>query len=496
MKGAKGQLDHEQEEVQAPNDIIGFKCLNYSVTESNGSVEITIIKKTQNMDYTFGYRTVDDSAKHPKDYAKMEEVITMKKRDTEIKIHIPIVDDEEWNPDLDFFVELFDPHTTDENQNPKRLDGDDTRCKVTILDEDFPGVIGFESTDIRVSKKSEIAKIKVTRTDGSDGIISCMLKTEMLAEGAENNAEEYEDYIPQHSKVTFLHGETEKTIEIKILKDKTETEKDVDAKPDDEKSSEDEATEVLFKVKLEKPDPTEVKISKKNCCMVTIVKGDDENIDQDENQKLLEYYLSQRDVTYSMQFKNAVALGPQIDQDNLVLEEVSGYDAFCHFCSIFWKVAFATVPPPSYWGGKACFIVALCYIGVVTAVVGAFAELLGCLLGIDDSITAITLVALGTSLPDTFASMTAARTSEYADAAIGNITGSNSVNVFLGLGLPWVIAVMYYDANMKDPDTGLTLPYRVPAGEVAYSVFVFLVCAVICFGVLILRRIVSTIFPF
>jgi solute carrier family 8 (sodium/calcium exchanger) len=39
--------------------------------------------------------------------------------------------------------------------------------------------------------------------------------------------------------------------------------------------------------------------------------------------------------------------------------------------------------------------------------------------------------------------MTAARTSDYADAAIGNITGSNSVNVFLGLGLPWVIAAQY-----------------------------------------------------
>ena len=226
--------------------------------------------------------------------------------------------------------------------------------------------------------------------------------------------------------------------------------------------------------------------------MVTIVKGDEEGNDQDDQAKLLQYYLSQRDVTYTTQFKNAVSLGPQIDQDNMVVEEVSAYDAFCHFTSIFWKIAFATVPPPSYWGGKAAFIVALTYIGVVTAIVGAFAELLGCLLGISDSITAITLVALGTSLPDTFASMTAARTSDYADSAIGNITGSNSVNVFLGLGLPWVIATMYFNANMKDPNTGETLPYRVPAGEVAYSVFVFLVVALICFAILVGRRVVST----
>ena len=31
----------------------------------------------------------------------------------------------------------------------------------------------------------------------------------------------------------------------------------------------------------------------------------------------------------------------------------------------------------------------------------------------------------------------AARQDRYADASIGNVTGSNSVNVFLGIGLPW-----------------------------------------------------------
>ena len=62
------------------------------------------------------------------------------------------------------------------------------------------------------------------------------------------------------------------------------------------------------------------------------------------------------------------------------------------------------------------------------------------------AITAITFVALGTSLPDTFASMAAAKADAFADAAVGNVTGSNSVNVFLGLGLPWVIASHYYAA--------------------------------------------------
>jgi len=80
----------------------------------------------------------------------------------------------------------------------------------------------------------------------------------------------------------------------------------------------------------------------------------------------------------------------------------------------------------------------------VTLVIGEIATVLGCVMGLDESVTAITIVALGTSLPDTFASMTAAKTSEYADSAIGNVTGSNSVNVFLGLGLPWTIATIYW----------------------------------------------------
>ena len=86
---------------------------------------------------------------------------------------------------------------------------------------------------------------------------------------------------------------------------------------------------------------------------------------------------------------------------------------------------------------------ALAFIGIVTYVVGEFANLFGCVLGITPGITAITFVALGTSLPDTFASMNAAQNEKYADDAVGNVTGSNSVNVFLGLGLPWVIANCY-----------------------------------------------------
>jgi solute carrier family 8 (sodium/calcium exchanger) len=51
-------------------------------------------------------------------------------------------------------------------------------------------------------------------------------------------------------------------------------------------------------------------------------------------------------------------------------------------------------------------------------------HLLGCVVGLKTSVTGITIIALGTSLPDTFASRTAAIQDEHADAAIGNVTGS------------------------------------------------------------------------
>merc|ERR1719238_2457369 len=90
-------------------------------------------------------------------------------------------------------------------------------------------------------------------------------------------------------------------------------------------------------------------------------------------------------------------------------------------------------------------------IGVVTTVVGDMASLHGCCMGIPDDITAITLVALGTSLPDTFASKVAAQQDDTADNSVGNVTGSNSVNVFLGLGLPWTIGAIYWEYIIGEP---------------------------------------------
>jgi solute carrier family 8 (sodium/calcium exchanger) len=74
--------------------------------------------------------------------------------------------------------------------------------------------------------------------------------------------------------------------------------------------------------------------------------------------------------------------------------------------------------------GWPCFLVSLFFIGVVTYFVGEMANLFGCAVGLSNEMTALVFVALGTSLPDTFASRQAAQQMDDADAAIGNITGA------------------------------------------------------------------------
>jgi len=133
-------------------------------------------------------------------------------------------------------------------------------------------------------------------------------------------------------------------------------------------------------------------------------------------------------------------------------------------------------------------------------------------IGMKDSITAITIVAIGTSLPDTFASRTAAMQDETADASIVNVTGSNSVNVFLGLGLPWMMGSVYWaikgvpDVNDPSdpwvkrgqqsgwydthPDIKSKFPatFVVPADGLASSVATYAVCATVTIIVICLRR--------
>lgn len=88
--------------------------------------------------------------------------------------------------------------------------------------------------------------------------------------------------------------------------------------------------------------------------------------------------------TYSDQFYEAMNVnGGEID-------DAKPLDYIMHFLAFPWKVLFAFIPPPHYWGGWLCFFVSLGVIGVMTAVVGDAAAIFGCLIGLKDAVTSIT----------------------------------------------------------------------------------------------------------
>lgn len=176
-----------------------------------------------------------------------------------------------------------------------------------------------------------------------------------------------------------------------------------------------------------------------------------------------------------------VSAGEDDDDDECAEEKLpSCFDYVMHFLTVFWKVIFAIVPPTEYWNGWACFVVSIIMIGLLTAVIGDLASHFGCTIGLKDSVTAVVFVALGTSVPDTFASKVAAIQDQYADASIGNVTGSNAVNIFLGIGVAWTVAAIYWNAQGKD--------FEVQPGNLAFSVTLYTIFAFINFGVLLYRR--------
>jgi len=88
--------------------------------------------------------------------------------------------------------------------------------------------------------------------------------------------------------------------------------------------------------------------------------------------------------------------------------------------------------------------IALFCIGLVLLLAGSRVLVSGAIwiardLGVSELVVGLTLVALGTSLPELAASVTAARRGEQ-DIAVGNVVGSNMFNLLGVLALPGIIA--------------------------------------------------------
>lgn len=92
-------------------------------------------------------------------------------------------------------------------------------------------------------------------------------------------------------------------------------------------------------------------------------------------------------------------------------------------------------------------------VGLVLIVLGAnvaveAASALARIFGLSERFIGLTVVALGTSLPELFTSVTAARKGN-ADIAIGNIVGSNIFNILFVVGLSAIIVPVPFAGNFR-----------------------------------------------
>ena len=91
------------------------------------------------------------------------------------------------------------------------------------------------------------------------------------------------------------------------------------------------------------------------------------------------------------------------------------------FVLLSLQVFAAFIPPVEWRGGYPALGVALGILGMLMAIVKEVAHMFGCALGLSDLMTGMSIVALGTSLPDTFASQYAAIHDDSAVSSSGCI---------------------------------------------------------------------------
>lgn len=105
----------------------------------------------------------------------MIEILDFKGEEFKV-VEVKINDDENWEPDEDFYVQLYQTETE------KELRGQDTKTRVTIIDDDKPGQIAYdESKNIKAIASEGKADIIITRKNGSDGEVTVDYKTYSLS---------------------------------------------------------------------------------------------------------------------------------------------------------------------------------------------------------------------------------------------------------------------------------------------------------------------------
>ncbi|XP_011699399.1 PREDICTED: sodium/calcium exchanger 2 isoform X3 [Wasmannia auropunctata] len=484
VKAELQKAEAESIDIEQVNAMrVFFEPGHYTVMENVGTFEVGVSRAGGDLTRpcTVDYCTEDGSAEAGSDYVSAKGTLTFEPGETMKTIKLSVIDDELFEEDEHFYVRLS-------NVSQPAMLVSPSLATVMILDDDHSGIFGFPERDVELVESVGQHPLRVVRYSGARGRVIIPYRT------VEGTAKPGKQYVHTEGNLTFEDNQTEKVINLEII---------------EEDSYEKDA---LLYVELGEP------LLQGGMAAAAEMKQPEERTEEEKmallgRPRLGEVSRAQIRIKESKEFKNTVDKLVQRANASIILGTSSWKEQFTealtvsggdendaeggtgqpsspsamnylmHSLTIFWKVLFAFVPPTDIAGGYLCFIVSILGIGVVTAIIGDVASYFGCTLGIKDSVTAIVFVALGTSIPDTFASKVAACQDKYADASVGNVTGSNAVNVFLGIGVAWSIAAIYRACHNEQ--------FYVKPGNLAFSVTLF--CSEACFVIVVLlvRRVKS-----
>ena len=205
----------EMEEFDDPNQTkVIFEPFHYTVKENCGSVYMNIARFGGDVNNTVfvDFRTEDGTAKAGDDYEKTEGTICFRPGDTQKTISVVIIDDDIFEEDEHFSVQLGNVRVAGPDgdlvrntyRGPPGKLGKNFTASVMILDDDYPGVFGFEESEFKVAEADGKAKIKVIRTTGARGTVRVPYHT---VEGtAKGGGDDYED---AGGELEFHNDETE-----------------------------------------------------------------------------------------------------------------------------------------------------------------------------------------------------------------------------------------------------------------------------------------------
>ncbi|XP_071784260.1 sodium/calcium exchanger 3-like isoform X2 [Asterias amurensis] len=479
---------------------IFFEPAQYTVMENVGSFNITVTRHGGDMSSTIyvDYRTEDATANAGSDYHYAEGTLIFKPGEMQKDISLTIIDDDIFEEDEHFLVRLSnvrvggpDGMFQSNQEEPQAKLVEPYMAQITILDDDHAGIFQFEEKEVKISESVGNSQLKVVRSAGARGTVRIPYRTH---EGsARGNGV---DYIDVEGEIEFENDETWKFIEVSIIDDE-EYEKEENfyvelGQPklikrgngsDNESytSEHDESYKLMSEEDRRIADLGKPQLGEMNRLDVKIMESTEFKNTVDKLIKKTNVSLVVGTSSWREQFIEALTVSAGDDGEEGGEEKLpSCGDYVMHFLTIFWKILFAIVPPTDILGGWACFVFSIFIIAVLTAFINDLASHFGCTIGLEDSVTAISFVALGTSVPDTFASKVAAVGDKYADASIGNVTGSNAVNVFLGIGVAWSLAAIYHWNDVNG--------FRVDQGALGFSVMLYTILAIVAITVLMIRR--------